>query len=114
VDPLILELAGKLKGLVKDRLSSYLSSEQDKKEFLEDRTKRMAELTLDMAKAQSDDERTAIRGLMSTVADTIETELIAIAVDVSAEFRASVSAVLETVLDYAEKALPIILRMAKL
>lgn len=103
-------LAASLKDLIKGRVGAYLDHQRVPKEFLEDRVRRLAELTIELAKASTDDERASIRGLMETVADSIENELTAVAVSVSAEFRATVTAVLSTVLEYAEKALPIILK----
>lgn len=106
------KLGASLKDLITGRLRGFLNANADKKEFIEERTKRLAELTIEMAKATTDAERESLRNLMDTVADTIESELTAVAVLVSAEFRASATAVLQTVLEYAQKALPIILAAA--
>jgi len=110
VDPIIEQLGDSLKELIKGRMGAYIDGQKATKDFLLDRARRMAELTVELARAASDDERASIRGLMDTVADSIESELTAVAVSVSAEFRATVTAVLSTVLEYAEKALPLILK----
>lgn len=107
MDPKIEALAESLKDILKGRLDTYLSSEKDKKEFLEERTRRLAQLTLELARAFSDTgKQEEIRKQMEVVQDTIENELFAVAVDISAEFRASVKDVLSTILDYAIKVLP--------
>lgn len=111
MDPLIDSLAGSLKDLLKGRLDQFLSGEKDKKEFLEERTRRLAELTIELAKAVSDTDRQAeIRRQMAVVSDTIVNELHAAAVDISTEFRSTVKDVLGTVLDYGAKVLPVLIR----
>lgn len=111
MDPIIDTLAGSLKDLLKERLGGYLSREQEKKEFLEERARRMAELTVEMAKAITDsDERARIRRQMETVGDTIVNELHAAAIDISVEFRASVRDTLATVYSFSEKVLPIVMK----
>ena len=112
MDPLIEQLAGSLKSLIVGRARKYLDAQiAGRKEFLEERAKRLAELTVDLAKAGGDADRAAIRAQMETVTDTIENELIAAAVDASAEARATFRAILDTVLDLAEKALPVVLKI---
>lgn len=111
MNPLIEQLAGSLKDLIVGRAKKYLNAQVSaRKEFLEERAKRLAELTVDMAKAGGDADRAAIRAQMETVTDTIENELIAAAVDASAEARATFRAILDTALDFAEKALPVVIK----
>ena len=108
MDPIIENLAGNLKDLLRGRLDEFLSNEKDKKEFLEERTKRLAELTLDLAKAVAagdQDQQAEVRRQMAVVSDTIQNELYAAAVDISVEFRATVKNVLNTILDYSVKVL---------
>ncbi len=112
MDPLIESLAGSLKDLLRGRLDQFLSGEKDKKEFLEERTRRLAQLTVDLAKAVSDpDKQAEIRRQMAVVSDTIVNELHAAAVDISVEFRATVKDVLGTILDYGVKVLPEVLKV---
>ncbi len=107
MDKNVEALAASLKDLLKGRLDSYLSSRKDQKEFLEERSKRLAELTVQLAKAFADPaEQARIKLQMEVVADTIMNELHAAAVDVSTEFRQTVTSVLGTVLEYALKVLP--------
>lgn len=110
MDQNIERLGATLKDLIKGRVGAFIDANRAPKEFLEDRARRMAELTLELARASTDDERASIRGLMETVADSIENELTAVAVLVSAEFRAAVTATLSTMLEFAQKALPIVLK----
>lgn len=111
MDPMIEALAGSLKSLLRGRLDKFLSQEREKKEFLEERTRRYAELTVQLAKAVTDADRQAeIRRQMSVVSDTIVNELHAAAVEISVEFRLTVVQVLGTILDYGEKVLPILIR----
>lgn len=113
MDPLIEKLAGTLKDLITGRASKFLDAQKAaRKDFLEERVKRLAELTVDLAKAGGDADRTAIRGLMETVTDTIENELVAASVDASVEARETFKVILGTVLDFAEKALPVVLKLA--
>lgn len=112
MDPLIESLAGSLKDLLRGRLDQFLSQEKDKKEFLEERTRRLAEVTVDLARAAGDSDRQAeIRRQMSVVQDTIVNELHAAAVDVSVEFRSTVKDVLGTVIDYGAKVLPVLIKV---
>jgi cell division septum initiation protein DivIVA len=100
-------LAGSLKDLLKGRLESYLSSKKDQKDFLEERTRRLAELTVQLAKSFSDtDQQAEIKRQMAVVSDTIVNELHAAAVDISVEFRRTVQDVLGTALDFAVKVIP--------
>ena len=106
MDQIVENLAGSLKDLLRGRLDEFLSDKKDKKEFLEERTKRLAQLTVDLAKAVAagdQDEQAEVRRRMAVVSDTITNELYAAAVDISVEFRATVKNVLETVLDYGVK-----------
>ncbi len=112
MDPLIDSLAGSLKDLLRGRLDQFLSNEKDKKEFLEERTRRLAQLTVELAKAAADPDRQAeIRRQMAVVSDTIVNELHAAAVDISVEFRTTVTDVLGTILDYGQKVLPVLLKV---
>lgn len=112
MDPLIDSLAGSLKDVLRGRLDQFLSGEKDKKEFLEERTRRLAQLTVKLAKAVADPDRQAeVRRQMSVVSDTIVNELHAAAVDISVEFRATVNDVLGTVLDYGAKVIPVLIKV---
>lgn len=110
MDPNVEALAGGLKDLLKGRLNRFLDSNKDKKEFLEERARRLAELTVELAKAQTDAERAEILLRLDVVKDTIQNELYAAAVNVSAEFRSTASEVLGTVLDYGLKVAPVLLK----
>jgi len=114
MDPLIEDLAGSMKDLLRGRLDHFLSQEREKKEFLEERTRRLAELTVALGKAVAtgnDDAQAEARRQIGVVTDTIQNELHAAAVDISVEFRASVEDVLGTLLDYGLKVLPIVLKV---
>lgn len=112
MDPLLESLAGSMKDLLRGRLDQFLSAEKGKKEFLEERTRRLAELTVELAKAVTDTDRQAeIRRQMAVVSDTIVNELHAAAVDISVEFRATVNDVLGTMLDYGGKVLPVLIKV---
>lgn len=111
MDPNIEALGGAIKGLLKDRLDQYLSEEKDKADFLRERSERLAELTVELAKAVGDDSRRAeVLGQMAIVSDTIVNELHAAAVDISVEFRQTVSDVLGTIGDWAAKVLPVLIK----
>ncbi len=110
MDKTIEALAESLKDLLKGRLKSYLSSEADKKEFLTEPAKRFAQLTVELGKAWNNEvEQKRIREEMEVVADTIQNELHAVAIDISVEFRASVRDTLQATLDFAQKVLPKVL-----
>lgn len=110
MDPNLEALAGGLKDLFLGRLDRFLNDSKNKKEFLEERMKRLAELTLDLAKASTADERDFILGRMDTVKDTIQNELYGAAVIVSSEFKATASEVLGTVVDWGLKVAPSLLK----
>ena len=110
MDKNIEALADSIKDLLKGRLKAYLSSESDKKEFLTERARRFAQLTIELGKAwNNEDEQKRIREQMEVVADTIQNELHAVAIDISVEFRASVKDTLQATLDFAQKVLPKVL-----
>jgi len=112
MDPLIDSLAGSLKDLRRGRLDQFLSSEREKKEFLEERTRRLAQLTIELARTLSDtDKQAEIRRQMAVVADTITNELHAAAIDISVEFRISVKDVIGTLIDYGVKVLPVVIKV---
>ncbi len=110
MDPNIEAFASGLKGLIKGRLDRFLDSNREKKEFLEERARRLAELTVEFTKAKSDAERAEISERIDTVKDTIQNELYAAAVDVSTEFRSAVNDVLGTAIDWGLKVGPIFLK----
>lgn len=103
-------LAGSVKGLLKGRLDQFLNDNKNRKEFLEERTKRLAELAVDLAKAQTNDERNYILGRMDTVRDAITNELYGAAVVVSSEFKSTAHEVLGTVVDWGLKVAPALLK----
>ncbi len=110
MDPNVEALAGGLKDLLKGRLDRFLDANKEKKEFLQELTRRLAELTVDLAQAETQDARTYILGRIDTVKDSIQNELYAIAVDVSAEFKTSAHEVLGTVVDWGLKVAPALLK----
>lgn len=110
MDPNIEALAGGLKDLLKGRLDRFLDDNKEKKEFLEERARRLAELTVELARAQTPEDRAFIAGRMDTVKDTIQNELYAAAVNVSAEFRSAVGDVLGTAVDWGLKIAPGLLK----
>jgi hypothetical protein len=115
MDPKIEELASVLKDLIVGRAKKYLNAQiAARKEFLEERAKRLAELTVFMAKATTDADRDGVKLQMETVSDTIENELVAAAVDASVEARAAFGDAVSAVVDYALKALPWIMKAAAL
>jgi L-lactate utilization protein LutC len=107
MDANIEALAGSLKDLLRGRLDVFLSTRKDQKDFLEERARRLAELTVQLARAFNDPSTQArIRSQMDVVSDTIVNELHAAAIDISVEFRETVKSVLGTTIDYAIKVLP--------
>ena len=110
MDPNIEALTGGIKDLLKGRLDRFLDTNKEKKEFLEERARRLAELTVELAKAKTDTDRSIILGRMDIVKDTIQNELYAAAVDVSAEFRSATGDVLGTLVDFGLKVAPVLLK----
>ena len=110
MDPNLEALAGSVKGLLRGRLDHFLDANKDRKEFLEERTRRLAELAVDLAKAQTDDERNLILGRMDTVRDAITNERYGAAVVVSGEFKSAAHEVLGTVVDWGLKVAPALLK----
>ena len=110
MDPNIEVLASGLKDLLKGRLGRFLDDNKEKKEFLEERARRLAELTVELARAKTDGERALVAGRMDVVKDTIQNELYAAAVSVSAEFRSAVGDVLGTAVDWGLKIAPGLLK----
>lgn len=110
MDPNIEALGGSVKDLLKGRLDRFLDANKDSKDFLEERTKRLAELAVELAKAQTEDERAFILGRMDSTRDAITNELYGAAVNVSSEFKTSAHEVLGTVVDWGLKIAPALLK----
>ncbi len=110
MDPNIEALAGSVKDILHGRLDQFLNSNSSRKEFLEERTRRLAELTVQLAKATTADERDLIASSMDVVKDAITNELYGAAVVVSSEFKSAAHEVLGTVVDWGLKIAPALLR----
>lgn len=107
MDPNIEALALTLKDLVVGRAKALLDQQKAaRKEFLEERMRRLAELTVEVAKAPTQADRDAMLAGMETVGDTIINELVAAAVDTSVATRQTFQTIIATVIDFAWKALP--------
>lgn len=106
------QLAGKYLEIVKRRLKmeaeDFLDSNQEAKDLVERCLKSLAELNLDYMKAD-DAERVKIQAKMERLEAAIETELLAVANNVSAQAQNTLKTILRTFLAFAKEAFPIII-----
>lgn len=106
----IKELGSQFLGIVKTRLGQagkdFLDDHQDAREFVERKTKRLAELTLELA---TSDDRDRVRASIDRVQATIDTELLAVANDVAVDAKQTLGDILKTIAEFAKEALPTIL-----
>lgn len=105
----ILEEGGKkLADLIKDRAQGLLDVAKMSNDFIVERSKRLAELGIELAKAATDSERDAAKASMETVTDAITSECWAIAVDMSAHTRSTLHSIILTAKDFLVSVLPVI------
>ncbi len=107
----VKELGQKLFDLVKTRSGNFVDANADAKAFLLDRTKRIAELTLDLATATNDAAKESFKNSLSTVEESIDTELLMIANYAIPEAKSAFKAALKTVVGFAKEILPALLPM---
>lgn len=93
--------------ILKRRASDLIDESKVSADFLEDRAKRLFELGVQLAQAQSPDERGRLVASIETVKDAITSELWAVAVDTSAETRSALREIVGTVKDFAVEVLPV-------
>jgi len=114
VDPKIGELAGQLlanvRGSLSDAAKRFIEENAPVKAFLEDRTKRAAELVVQYGTAAEAD-RPAIAQNMVIVKQTIVSETIAVLLAAATSFMDEVLAVLKSVFQFALENLPTILAL---
>lgn len=97
---------------VKDASGDFLDKHQDAKDFVTDRAKRAAELTVELGKAIAtgdDAEVKRIRELMGVVEQSVRNELSAVALDAAVAGRLQFEASVKSVFGFALKALPTLL-----
>jgi hypothetical protein len=100
------EIAKGILETVKARVKGFLEAHADAKEFVEDRAKDLGELLVELARAGSDAEREKIRHEMEIAKQAIDNEVAGVAVEASAEARATFREVMGTVGEFVVKALP--------
>jgi hypothetical protein len=103
------DLKDSITGTVKDASKEFLDQHKDARDFLEDQARDLAALGVDFIKTQDDDERAKITFQMQLVTQSVRNKLAGIALDASAESKATFGKVLETALNIAIKLLPVIL-----
>lgn len=92
-------------GSISSQARQFYDTNQNVKALLTDRSKRLATLAVDFVKA-SDEDRPAIRRNMDIVRQTLANEVAALAVEASAEAKASFASVVDAVFQAATKVLP--------
>lgn len=107
----VKELGQKLFDLVKTRSGNFVDANADAKAFLLDRTKRIAELTLDLATAKDEAAKESFRNSLSTVEESIDIELLTIANNAVPEVKATFKAAIKTVIGFAKDILPVLIPM---
>ena len=86
-----------------------LEEHDDAREFVEKQTRKMGELTLEMAKAPDKEARDRVRRQMDRVSAIIETELLTVANEAAPDAKAALKNVLTGAWDILKEVLPVIL-----
>jgi len=108
---LLLEGGSSVFSIIKKRAGEHLDLARVRKDFVEERSKRLLELGVEFARATSDEERARIKESMATVTDAITSELWAAATDQSASSRNTIKAAVEGVRDFLVSALPVVAKI---
>lgn len=106
----IKELGERIVEVIRARTGAFLDDNSDAKDFILERSKRLAKLLLKMARA-GEDEVPAIKADIAIVRQTIETEFATVAVHASVDARATFLSIVAVVFDFAQKALPTLLAL---
>lgn len=96
-------------GTVKEDAKKFLDENNDARDFVEERAKRLLELGQDYIKAGSDDERESIVDRLDIVKQSIRTQLAGVALTASVESRETFARILETAVSILVKAIPLVL-----
>lgn len=102
------EIAASIVETVKDQAKDLWNQNAEARTFVEERAERLAKLTVEYATATGD-EKAAKKEQMDLVFETIETELLAIALIGQAAAKSTFMAVVNSVFSAVVKVLPVVL-----
>lgn len=106
----IKELQGAILRSVKSKTGDFLDNHQNSREFMEDRSKRMAELVERYAVASDEDEREAIKRRMEAVTLALGNEALVVAADMAPAAKSLFRDVAEIVFGAAKELAPAIIK----
>lgn len=103
------EVAKSIVETVKLRAKEVWDGNQAARDFVEERAERLAKLTVEYGITVSDSEREALKNQMALVSETIETELLAVALVGQESAKSTFREVVNTVFGAVVKILPVVL-----
>lgn len=112
LDKLLSDLKDAVIIPVKGAAKDFLDANQDAKDFLEDRAKRMAELGVEYVKASGDEDRERVSRQIVVVRQSIANELSTVAQNASYESRSQFGKILDAALGVIVKLLPVLAGLA--
>lgn len=102
------EISGYIVNTIKNRSLEFWTNNAPARAFVEERAERLAKLSVQYAEA-GDIDRAAIRNQMALVSETIETELLALALIGNAEAKKAFIEIVKGAFGILVKVLPVIL-----
>jgi hypothetical protein len=102
-------VAASILDTVKTRAKDFWDQNKAAQDFVTERAERLAKLTIQYELAPDDTQKEIIKNQMALVAATIETELLAVALEGQAQAKETFKAILGTVFDAVVKILPVVL-----
>ncbi len=103
------EVAAQIIDTVKSQAKDFWEKNKAAQDFVTERAERLAKLTIQYQLAADDDQKATTKAQMSIVADTIQTELLAVALEGQAQAKETFRQIVNTVVAAVVKILPVVL-----
>lgn len=105
----IEEVANSILDTIKEKSGDFLDDNQAAKDFILERGKRLAKLIIEYKTATNDITKQVKKEQMGVVADSIETELLTVALNGQAESKSVFKAIVNSTFAAIVKILPVVL-----
>jgi hypothetical protein len=102
------EIAKSIVDTIKIRAGDFWDKNQEARDFVQERASRLAKLTFEYGIAADDAQREAVKMKMALVAETIETELLSIALIGQEQAKATFREIVSTVMSVVSKIIPVV------
>jgi hypothetical protein len=103
------QIADSIVDTIKDRSKSFLDQNEEAKKFVTERAQRLAKLTIEYNLASDDAAKKAKKEQMEIVRDSIETELVTVALNGQEEAKSTFKNIVNSVFATVVKVLPTLL-----